>query len=268
MSEQASIFAPMRYFLRIRYKGTAYHGWQIQQNAHSVQAEVNLALSRILRQDVDTVGCGRTDTGVHADDFYLHFDIETPITDTKRVLNRLDTMKISGIQFRELFEVSDNAHARFDATERAYEYRILRERNPFWDGLGHYFFGELDIAAMNTAATMLLGKKDFVAFSKAHTQVFTNICTVRHAAWTEQNGQLIFTIRANRFLRNMVRAIVGTLLEIGQGKRSVDSIPEILAKGNRSDAGMSVPAYGLFLTEVIYPEPILSHSRQNKTEGK
>lgn len=258
MSDPACNFAAMRYFIRLRYKGTDYHGWQVQNNATSVQQAVNRALSLVLRQEIETLGCGRTDTGVHAEDFYAHFDVDQPIENATVLLNKLTSMKIPGIQFRSLHAVADTAHARFDAVYRQYEYRITTERNPFHDHLAHYLFGTLDVEAMNLAARQLLGKQDFGAFSKVHTQVFTNICTVTQAVWEEKNGMLVFTIRADRFLRNMVRAVVGTLLEMGQGKRSVEEMTQIIASQNRSQAGMSVPACGLFLTEVGYPENILS----------
>ena len=248
----------MRYFIRLRYKGTAYHGWQVQNNAHSVQEAVNKALSQALREPIETLGCGRTDTGVHAQDFYAHFDTQTPIADLQAVLNRVTSMKLPGIQFCSLHPVSDTAHARFDAIQRKYEYRIMRERNPFLDDLAFYYFARIDVEAMNAAAKHLLGKQDFGAFSKVHTQVFTNICTITEAQWEEKNGLLIFSISADRFLRNMVRAIVGTLLEVGLGKRKIEDIPALIASQNRSEAGMSVPACGLFLTEVHYPENVLT----------
>ncbi len=253
-------FVAMRYFIRLRYKGTDYHGWQVQNNAHAVQAEVNRALSLVLRKDIETLGCGRTDTGVHADDFYAHFDIDEPIASPQAIINRLDSMKIPGIQFRSIHQVADTAHARFDAIQRTYEYRIIRERNPFLEGLAYFYFGNLNLESMNSAAKELLGKKDFGAFSKAHTQVFTNNCTITKAQWEVQNDVLVFTITADRFLRNMVRAIVGTLLEIGMGKRNITDISEIIESKNRSEAGMSVPACGLFLTQVLYPETILSRN--------
>jgi tRNA pseudouridine38-40 synthase len=249
----------MRYFIRLRYKGTTYHGWQIQNNAHTVQESVDKALSLALRCTIETLGCGRTDSGVHADDFYAHFDLEHAIEDTQLLLNKLEAMKIPGIQFRSIHLVHVHAHARFDAIQRTYEYRISLERNPFLDGMVHYLKadskqGRLDIVAMNTAAKELYGKQDFSAFSKSNTQVFTNNCDIVKAVWEEKNGLLIFTISADRFLRNMVRAIVGTLLEIGQGKRTIEEMKSVIESKSRSDAGMSVPASGLFLTEIKYPD--------------
>lgn len=244
----------MRYFIRLRYKGTLYHGWQVQPNAHTVQAEVNAALSLLLREPVETTGCGRTDTGVHAEDFYAHFDTVKPIADPAALTGRLNALWVPDIQFRELFRVADNAHARFDATARTYEYRITHERNPFLTGLAHYIPGPLDVEQMQVTALKLLGKQDFGAFSKSRTQVKTTICTITRAEWAWRGEVLVFTISADRFLRNMVRALVGTLLETGKGKRETADLLRVIESRSRSSAGMSVPACGLFLTEVSYGE--------------
>jgi tRNA pseudouridine38-40 synthase len=243
----------MRYFIHLQYNGTPYHGWQIQPNASSVQETLNEALSRIFHQTIETTGCGRTDTGVHAQDFYAHFELETEIQDVSMVLKKFDSMRLKGICVLDIFPVADDLHARFSATSRTYEYRIMRRRNPFLENQAHYIYGALDVEKMNQAAQYLLGKKDFSAFSKSNTQVFTDICTVSFAQWEAKDELLIFTITADRFLRNMVRAIVGTLLDVGYQKIDPSSIPEIIKSGNRSQAGISVPACGLFLTKVEYP---------------
>ena len=231
-----------RYFIRMRYNGSAYHGWQIQQNAYSVQQATNEALSKVFRQHIETTGCGRTDTGVHAEEFYAHFDTNGHLENIQGLLGNLAALKLPGIDFREISEVSPQAHARFDAISRTYEYRITRERNPFLENLAYYVYGHLDTALMNEMAQQLIGRKDFGAFAKSGTQVKTNICTIIEAVWEEKNELLIFRITADRFLRNMVRAIVGTLLEAGQGKRKPENLMEVLESKSRSNAGMSVPA--------------------------
>jgi tRNA pseudouridine38-40 synthase len=243
----------MRYFILLQYNGTHYHGWQIQPNAISVQETLNEALSRVFRQPIDTTGCGRTDTGVHAQQFYAHFELPTEMPDFSIVRKKLDSMRLMGISVQNIFLVKDDLHARFSATSRTYEYRIMRKRNPFLDNLAHYIYGPLDIDQMNEAAKHLIGKKNFSAFSKTNTQVSTDICNVKHAQWEEKGDLFIFTITADRFLRNMVRAIVGTLLDVGQKKIDAASIPLIIESGSRSQAGISVPACGLFLTRVEYP---------------
>jgi tRNA pseudouridine38-40 synthase len=242
----------MRYFIRLRFNGEGYHGWQIQLTGISVQEVVNEALSRALRQPIQTIGCGRTDTGVHAEDFYAHFDVIEPIENPKEVLNKLASQRIRGVQFREIFPVKDDASARFDARLRTYEYRITTEQNPFLEGLSYYIFSPLDIERMQTAANLLIGKQDFKTFTKSRTQVKHTICTISQAEWIWDDGLLIFRIRANRFLRNMVRAITGTLLDIGKGKRKSESILDLIEEKKRADAGISVPACGLFLTEIEY----------------
>jgi tRNA pseudouridine38-40 synthase len=244
----------MRYFIRIRYRGTAYHGWQMQPNAITVQEVLDEAMSKILREPISTLGCGRTDTGVHASDFYAHFDVSLPIENLDFILQRLSAMRLKGIQICEIIPVPENAHARFDAISRTYEYRISLTQDPFIEGLTHYIHTPINVEVMNEATQYLLGKNDFSAFSKSNTQVFTNNCDIKFAHWKKDDQLLVFTIKADRFLRNMVRAIVGTMLEIGQGKIAPADMAEIIKSGDRSNAGMSVAAQGLFLTKVEYPE--------------
>jgi tRNA pseudouridine38-40 synthase len=193
---------------------------------------------------------------VHAEEFYAHFDTENLLIDISGILGKLASLKIPGIDFRAIIPVEENAHARFDAQSRTYEYRIIRERNPFLIDLAHYVYGPLDINLMNHICSDLLGKKDFGAFSKSRTQVKTNICNITEATWFKQDEQLIFRITADRFLRNMVRAIVGTLIETGQGKRRSENLLQVIESKSRSQAGMSVPACGLFLSKVVYPYPL------------
>ena len=256
----------MRYFLQLRYKGTNYHGWQIQHNAVSVQQIVNESLSKVLHQAVETTGCGRTDTGVHAEQFYAHFDVSTPLDNTRRLIGKLSSMRIPGVDFQEFFQVHDQAHARFDAISRTYEYRIIRSRNPFLTELAHYVYGPLDVELMNAESKALIGKNDFGAFSKSGTQVKTNICNITEAHWFMCGEQLVFKITADRFLRNMVRAIAGTLIETGQGKRKPENLLRVIESKSRSSAGMSVPACGLFLTEIVYPYTLQKPDESQKPE--
>lgn len=248
-----------RYFLELAYDGRPYHGWQIQQNAVSVQEKLNQALSTILRQPVETVGCGRTDTGVHARQLYAHFDLESKIAETDRFLHQLNSLLPSAIAAKSLFEVGPSAHARFDAVRRAYEYHLHFQKDPFREGFSWQARPKPDMEKMNEAAKILFEYRDFSCFSKSHTQVFTNNCTIFEAYWEEVEGGMVFHIAADRFLRNMVRAIVGTLMEIGQGKQPISYMRTVIESKNRSEAGTSVPAHGLYLTKVIYPETILSY---------
>lgn len=243
-----------RYFLEIAYKGTAYHGWQIQQNAVSVQERLQQALQTVLRQEVETTGAGRTDTGVHATKLYVHADIPSEkISSPQRFVHALNAILPSDISVQRLLPVHAEAHARFDATSRSYEYHIHLGKNPFLQDASWLLRDMPDIDKMNAAAQLLLGKKDFGCFSKAHTQVFTNICTITEARWVLDGQRLTFHITADRFLRNMVRAIVGTLLEVGLKGKSVEHVAEVIASQDRSQAGASVPACGLYLTQIIYP---------------
>jgi tRNA pseudouridine38-40 synthase len=240
----------------LAYNGSEHSGWQVQPNAPSIQQEISDAMARILRHEVDLVGCGRTDTGVHAKDFYAHFDTETMPLAPIDLLCKLNSMLHPNIALTSLFRVKEDAHARFDATERSYEYLITNKKDPFKTQLAYRFDVKLDLDKMNDACGMLLGKKDFGCFCKSKAQNVTDICDVREARW-EQEGNLIrFQISADRFLRNMVRAIVGTMLDIGQNRTSLEEFSEILRSGDRSEAGRSVPAHGLYLVRVQYPEHI------------
>lgn len=245
----------MRYFIRLAYKGTRYSGWQVQPNANTVQAEVDKALSLILSTKIETLGCGRTDTGVHAADFFAHVDIETTI-DAAQLVYKLNKLLPNDISIKEIKPVKADAHARFDATAREYKYYIERSKNPFTIDTAWYYFAPLNMEAMNIAAAYLLTIDDFKAFSKAHTDVKTTLCNVTIAQWEELNGQLVFTITANRFLRNMVRAIVGTLTDVGRGKITLEEFKQITQSLNRSAAGESAPAEGLFLTRIDYPDSV------------
>jgi len=244
----------MRYFLELSFLGTNYHGWQRQQNAHTVQQELENALKILLKTETETTGCGRTDTGVHARKFFAHFDSQTiQPSSHSTFIYHLNSLLPKDISVINIHPVKDAAHARFDATSRTYEYIIVRRKDSLLQGLSFQFEYPLNIERMNRLAQVFIGKHDFASFSKSRTQVKTTICNVTEAAWKEEEHQLIFRITADRFLRNMVRAIVGTLLEAGEGKLSEDDFKEIFASKNRSEAGMSVPACGLYLCDVRYP---------------
>lgn len=241
----------MRYFIKLSYKGTRYHGWQFQPDANSVQEELNKAMSKVLQEPIQVVGAGRTDAGVHATEMFAHFDSKKALE--QDYVYKFNSVLPNDIVIDALNQVADDAHARFHATKRSYEYHIWQGRNPFLlDTSWQLYRQELDIDRMNEAAKVLLEYTDFECFSKVHTDVKTFHCTVTHAEWKREGQKLIFYISANRFLRNMVRAIVGTLIEVGQGKRSVSDFRKVIESKKRSEVGLSVPAQGLFLTEVKY----------------
>jgi tRNA pseudouridine38-40 synthase len=243
-----------RYFISLSYDGTAYHGWQIQPNARSVQQEIESALSKLHgNQTIEVVGCGRTDAGVHAHHYFLHTDL--PHTwDPQQLVFKLNRMTAPDVAFKQAWEVDPNLHARFDANKRTYRYFIHQNKNPFARHESWYLESPLDLEQMNLAAQYLLGKQDFSSFAKAHTDVKTNICEVYSAKWHNNDGGIFFEITANRFLRNMVRAIVGTLVEVGLGKIKASELPGIIAAQDRSEAFVSVPAQGLFLWEITYEQ--------------
>lgn len=248
-----------RYFIQLSYNGAAYHGWQVQENANSVQAELNKALSTYLREAIETLGAGRTDTGVHARFYVAHFNSisEELDKDIPHFLYKLNCLLPQDISVFALKKTRDDAHARFDATARTYKYYISQVKNPFLNELAYPLYIPLNVAAMNKAARLLYEYADFTSFSKLHTDVKTNNCKVTFAEWTkEADNTLVFTITADRFLRNMVRAIVGSLLEVGKGKISIEEFRQVIEQKDRGKAGMSVPAKGLFLTDISYPYDI------------
>ena len=241
----------MRYFIKLAYNGTNYHGWQIQPNASSVQETLNAALSVILNSEINIMGAGRTDTGVHAKEMFAHFDYE-PKFEIKSTVHKLNSYLPKDIVIFEIFAVSDEAHARFDAKKRTYQYYISTYKDAFSQDESWYYHQNLDLDLMNQAAQLLLNHTDFQCFSKVNTDVNTFNCTISEAYWTQENDQLIFTISADRFLRNMVRAIVGTLVNIGLHKISLSDFNTIIENKNRNEAGFSVPAQGLYLTKIEY----------------
>ncbi|ETN94951.1 tRNA pseudouridine(38-40) synthase TruA [Zhouia amylolytica] len=245
----------MRYFLEFSYNGKNYHGWQIQPNGITVQEMLEKALSTLLRKEIKVIGAGRTDTGVHAKQMYAHFDVDESL-DVLVLQKKLNSFLPADIAVHDLFLVDDEAHTRFDAIERTYEYWITARKNPFLTYAAYYLKYDLDVEAMNDAAKLLFEFKDFQCFSKSNTDVKTYFCDVKEAYWKYDGEKLVFTVTADRFLRNMVRAIVGTLLDVGKGKISKDDVKKIIESKNRSKAGVSVPAHGLYLVKVKYPSSI------------
>lgn len=248
----------MRYFLHLAYNGAPFFGWQVQPDHPSVQEVLERSLSLLLHQEhIAVTGCGRTDTGVHAADYYAHFELEETLDaeGLKRLRDQLNSFLPKEIAIFDIFPVKPRAHARFDAVERTYQYFVSIRKNPFTFQQRYFSFRTPDIERMNEAAALLLENEDFTSFSKVHTQVNNFICHVTHAQWVLEGDDLVFTITANRFLRNMVRAIVGTLLDVGLGKLSVSDFQNIINQKDRCKAGISVPAGALFLTNVRYNWP-------------
>lgn len=243
----------MRYFITLAYCGTNYCGWQKQPNGVSVQQMLTDALCMVLRESVSVVAAGRTDAGVHAAKMVVHCDVVQPIDDVSRCVSRLNGVLPCDIVVYDIQPVVDTLHARFDAVSRRYEYHVLLRKSPFAVNLAWCLPFVPDFDAMNAAAAVLSEYSDFTSFSKTHTDVKTNICTIVDAHW-EQRGayEWVFCIEANRFLRNMVRAVVGTLIEVGKGKMSLEEFRQVIESRNRCAAGMSVPACGLFLVDVKY----------------
>lgn len=247
-----------RYFIYLAYDGTHYHGWQIQPNGISVQECVMKALATFLRKDIEVVGAGRTDAGVHAALMVAHFDYEQPL-ETASVTEKLNRLLPPDISVFRILRVNPEAHARFDAVSRTYKYYVTSAKYPFNRQYRWRLHSRPDYDRMNEAARTLLEYTDFTSFSKLHTDVKTNICHITHAEWTQADEiTWVFTIRADRFLRNMVRAIVGTLIEVGRGKLSVDDFRRIIEQKDRCKAGTSAPGQALFLVDVTYPDDIFA----------
>lgn len=242
----------MRYFLEFAYNGTHYHGWQIQPNAKTVQETLTHALSLLLKAPIELVGAGRTDAGVHAKQMYAHFDY-TDSFDATDLIKKLNSYLPKDIAIQNIHSVEAEAHARFDAATRTYEYHISTVKDVFSEETCWHQHRPMDLELMNEACKILFEYKDFECFSKTNSDVFTFNCTIFQASWEQRETHIIFTITANRFLRNMVRAIVGTMINIGLGKTSLEEFRDIIESKNRSKAGFSVPGKGLFLTQVTYP---------------
>ena len=242
----------MRYFLKLSYNGAPFHGWQVQPNAVSVQSTIEEALSTVLRENISIVGAGRTDTGVNAHQMYAHFDYDKEIPDFGKLINSLNRLVGKDIAIYDIIKVADDAHARFDATARTYKYFVTHQKSPFLYPLSWHCPQSLDYEKMNEACEVLKRHIDFTSFSKLHTDVKTNICRIDYAHWQQEGEMMVFTITADRFLRNMVRAVVGTLVEVGRGKISVEEFEQIILKKDRCSAGTSMPPQALFLWKVDY----------------
>lgn len=244
-----------RYFLKLSYVGTNYHGWQQQANTpDTIQEIMNIRYSSILGEKINVIGCGRTDTGVHAREFYAHFEIEKTdlMANYELWMYKFNVVLPHDMAIHEIIPVALNANARYSARARTYKYYIHHKKDAFLLDRSYYCPGQLDVAAMNKAAALLMSYTDFTSFSRTRTQTTTNLCTISVAEWEVIENGLVFTIRANRFLRNMVRAIVGTLVDIGKGKLTVEDFSRIIECKDRSQAGSSAPACGLYLTKVEY----------------
>ncbi|MEJ8802503.1 tRNA pseudouridine(38-40) synthase TruA [Pontibacter sp. H249] len=245
----------MRYFLEIAYDGGRFHGWQVQPNALSVQEVLDDSLSKILREEISTTGSGRTDTGVHASQQFVHFDTDQQL-DPQHIVYRLNRILPDDIAAKNLYLVTDEAHARYDAFARTYHYHITLTRNPFKRYYAWYHSQHLDVEKMNEAAAILLRYEDFTTFSKVKGDTKHYRCSMYEAVWRQQGEELLFTIKANRFLRGMVRLVVGALADVGRGKLSIAAFEQIIASQDRSKASGAAPAEGLYLAKVEYPEYI------------
>ncbi len=246
-----------RYFIDISYDGTNYHGWQIQDNAITIQQVISNCISKILRKQIMIIGAGRTDAGVHAKNYIAHFDINKTINKISDIIYKLNNFLPYDISIHNLYRVQNTIHSRYSALQRTYEYNITTKKNPFIYNYSYYHKKIPDIKLMNKAAEQLYLFEDFTSFSKTGSNVNNNICKIKYAKWYERDNKITFKIIANRFLRNMVRAIVGTLLDVGYNKININDFVNIIRSKNRSNAGFSVPAKGLFLIKIDYPENII-----------
>lgn len=247
---------PFKYFVELSYDGSEFHGWQIQRNAKAIQEVLQTAFGQYFGQMVHLTGCGRTDTGVHARQFFAHFELSAPIENASSALHHLNAMIPRSIALLQFHAVSDEASARFSATSRTYEYSIINRKDPFAQGRRWHLHTALNTDAMNTACELLKSHTDFGCFAKSRNQSSHYVCHISHAHWDVLSDGYLFTVSANRFLRNMVRAMVGTLVEVGEGVLSLDDFSAVLLSNDRRRAGQSVPAHGLYLTQVSYPAVI------------
>ena len=246
----------MRYFMRLGYRGAGYHGWQVQPHDNSVQQTLEEALATLLRVPTPVTGAGRTDAGVNARLMVAHFDAEQPLNDLQRLVHSLNALLPPDIAIYGIVPVHDDAHARFDAVSRTYKYFAVTRKDPFLYPLSWKCPIDLDFGLMNEAAVRLMDYTDFTSFSKLHTDVKTNNCRITHAQWAREGDQWVFTITADRFLRNMVRAIVGTLVEVGRHKMTVEEFCQVIERKDRCAAGTSMPGHALFLWDITYPYPV------------
>jgi tRNA pseudouridine38-40 synthase len=247
-----------RYFLDISYNGLNYSGFQVQKNANSVQGEVEKAFGVYFRRPVVMTGSSRTDSGVHAYQNFFHFDLDQPVPEV--FLYNINAILPRDIAIRGVYKVADDAHCRFDAIGREYRYFIYRRKDPFLTDRAYFFPYKLDLDALHAAAALIPRYKDFSSFSKRNTQVKTFLCSVEQSLWEETANCLVYRVRANRFLRGMVRGLVGTMLKVGRGKLSLSQFEEILQSGDESRADFSVPGHGLFLFQVCFPDSLRKNS--------
>ncbi len=245
----------MRFFFEISYNGTSYHGWQSQANAVGVQEVVEDVFKKLFRKEIEIVGSGRTDTGVHCVKQFFHADFDQALN-YPTTLRKLNSFLPKTIAINSIRQVKPDAHARYNAVERSYEYRITQVKNPFYQDYAYHFFKDINIQTMNEAAALLVGVQDFQSFSKVNTDVNHFICDLKKAKWNQKGDLLVFSIAANRFLRGMVRSIVGSLLDVGSGKTSISDFRKIIKSKDRRKAGMNVPPSGLYLINVKYPKSI------------
>lgn len=253
-----------RFFIRLSYKGTKYNGWQIQPSAPTVQRELEKALAVLWRECIPVTGGARTDTGVHAINYIAHFDARSPGDDPDKLKRNLNGVLPSDISVQGIYEVGESRHARFDAVSRTYHYVITTHKDPFLKEFSYRIHRDPDLEAMNRACIILKEQKDFTSFGKLHGNNTTNLCSISDAAWYEKDGNIIFRITSDRFLRGMVRAIVGTMLETGFGKMKEGEFERIFTSKNRAEAGMSVPASGLFFTGIRYMPGIVPEENLEK----
>lgn len=251
----------MRYFVKLSYKGTNYHGWQFQPNAKSVQGELERIFAIILQTPTPITGAGRTDAGVHAKDYVAHFDMDNKVfeQDINQLIYKLNSLLPLDIAVHKIFKVKQTSHARFDATKRTYHYYINYRKNPFLIDTAWMQYSLLNVDLMNKACEILMQYDDFTSFAKLHADNKTNICELMEAKWTHNKNERYykFEISANRFLRNMVRAIIGSMIEIGKGKTNLEEFRSVIEAKDRNYGGISVPAKGLFLVEIEYPKQVL-----------
>ena len=248
----------MRYFIKLSYKGTNYHGWQYQPNAITIQEELEKVFSLLLKTEIKLTGAGRTDTGVHALNYIAHIDLDNHIAEIGKLILKANSFLNEDIVIQDIFRVKEDVHSRFSPISRTYEYRTHFKKNPFLKDLSYYIYAaKFDFEKMNEAAKLLFDYSDFTSFSKLHTDTKTNNCKIIRAEWIKREDQMVFIIEADRFLRNMVRAITGTLIEVGKGKMDIIAFRKVIESKDRSNAGVSVPAQGLFLTEIKYPDRIV-----------
>ena len=253
-----------RYFIYLAYKGASFCGWQYQPNGASVQQCIENALSTILRKPISIVGAGRTDAGVHATEMVAHFEVEIPLYNFEYLCLKLNRFLPKDICIHRIIPVAEGAHARFHALSRKYQYHLSLVKDPFRHELHYYYPVPLDFDLMNQACEILFDYNDYTSFSKLHSDAKTNICHLYEAHWKQEGSEWVFTICADRFLRNMVRAVVGTLIEVGRGKLTLEGFRKVIEAKDRGAAGTSVPGQGLYLVEVTYPEDVFIVKKEGK----